>query len=43
MFDVGLVAVSDIGAGVIAFSNRKPKNVPVNKSQASPDESDPDK
>ena len=43
MFGVGLVAVDGIGAGVIAYNNRKPKNVPVNKSNSSPGESDLEK
>ena len=43
MFGVGLVAVDGVGAGVIAYNNRKPKNVLTNKSQVSPGESNPEK
>lgn len=40
MFGAGLVAVGGIGAGVIAYNNRKPKNVP---SKTAPGESDLEK
>ena len=30
---VGLVAIGGVGAGVVAYNNSKPKNVPVNEKE----------
>lgn len=36
----GLVVVGGVGAGVVAYNNRKPKNVPTNKSEGTTETSE---